>query len=701
VIEALYPQLLDTAGLVEILRPQRDTSYLGPYAVLLDKLSGQVPDGDLPTVLTWAAGHVHDGETAYGAALFPRLVQRGWPHAESPAVREALTQLIAHLASDPGWPHWPGPEKNPWADGDPGQRRDLAVAIAGTIAPEQSYQLITLGLLTRDDLRWLVAGLPTLPPPAREPLARCVGQLTIEPTAEEADLILDMPQDHPAYPHTQWLRQPVPVGAESGKWWRQRRQAEMEADKLQSVGRQERQLQLAAALAGARADPARWWQVAVWLAASDSGHDNGMIFSHDLTTRPGWSLLNGQERQDVLNLGIEFVNIHQIEPSGWIGRAEVPVGQVAADWSGVYLLTTLATHNPAQLATVTQPAWYSWAPAIVGAWSSGTEEGERARCLLADLVPDDGKQAIVDAALGRLDALQQHGGRLSPHQLYNHLTSRLAPELAKRLPSGSYSGPLAQDVVSMLVDHAPQAALEVCRGLLADPDPALAAAARRGLARLDPASIIDDLEATGAAPADITGIAPDLDLSRLGDDHLAVLGRLLLRCVPFGSESPGAYETVRGFQVLSMRGTVMQLLADHGQVSFFEELAQQHGGSGQETIAWYLRQARARAADLGYTALKPAQLLRLLNQADVRLVRHDSDLLEVVLSQLDDLQRELTQGASRFLWNLGPGGNTHKSEDDISDFVRANSHAGSPRPRSSTGRSRSPGGFTESAPVST
>jgi hypothetical protein len=260
----------------------------------------------------------------------------------------------------------------------------------------------------------------------------------------------------------------------------------MEADKLQSVGRQERQLQLAVALAGARADPARWWQVAVWLAASDSGHDNGMIFSHDLTTRPGWSLLSGQERQDVLNLGIEYINIHQIEPSGWIGRAEVPVRQVAADWSGVYLLTTLATHNPAQLAAVTQPAWRSWAPAIMGAWSSGTEGGERARCLLADLVPADGKQAIVDAALGRLDALQQHGGGLSPRQLYDHLSLRLVPELAKRLLGGSYSGPLAQDVVNMLVDDAPQAALDVCRGLLAGPDPALAAAARRGLARLDP-----------------------------------------------------------------------------------------------------------------------------------------------------------------------------------------------------------------------
>jgi hypothetical protein len=123
--------------------------------------------------------------------------------------------------------------------------------------------------------------------------------------------------------------------------------------------------------------------------------------------------------------------------------------------------------------------------------------------------------------------------------------------------------------------------------------------------------------------------------------------------------------------MFSIRGTVLQLLADHGQARFFEDLTQQPGGSGQDTIAWYLRQARARAADLAYTGLDPDQVLQLLSRADARLIRHDRDLLEVVISQLDDLQHELAfQGASRFLWNLGPGGDAPKSEDDISDWVR-------------------------------
>ncbi len=125
----------------------------------------------------------------------------------------------------------------------------------------------------------------------------------------------------------------------------------------------------------------------------------------------------------------------------------------------------------------------------------------------------------------------------------------------------------------------------------------------------------------------------------------------------------------RLYQVRSIRRQVMDLLAQNGHVRFFEDLTPESGDPGT-IAAWYLRQARARAADIVYTGLSPRQLLQLLSRADTRLVRHDSDLLEVLLSQLDQLQHELTrQQASRDLWNLGES-STPKSEDDISDWIR-------------------------------
>ena len=132
----------------------------------------------------------------------------------------------------------------------------------------------------------------------------------------------------------------------------------------------------------------------------------------------------------------------------------------------------------------------------------------------------------------------------------------------------------------------------------------------------------------------------------------------------------GVHTPDPGYQVRRQRGIVLATLADHGQAGFFEELAARHDPAGHETITWHLREARSRATDSSYPGLPPRQLLHLLSRADARLVRHDHDLLEVVIAQLGELQREITELRHyRFLWDSpGPGG-TPKSEDTISDWV--------------------------------
>ena len=80
------------------------------------------------------------------------------------------------------------------------------------------------------------------------------------------------------------------------------------------------------------------------------------VFSYDLTTRPGWDLLSGPQRQDVLDLGVRYLAIHQPQPSRWAGRNAVPADHADPDWQGVYLLTTLASHDQARLASLGTPA---------------------------------------------------------------------------------------------------------------------------------------------------------------------------------------------------------------------------------------------------------------------------------------------------------------------------------------------------------
>ncbi len=671
-IEALYPRLIDTAAMLTMLRPQRNTSYLGPYLVLLGELITQIPTDDLPEVLFWAATRVTDGENAYGA-LLRRLVGRGWEDAASHRIREPLARLVAGLASDPGWAHWPGNDRMSWDGAAPPLRRELAILVAGDLPAGESYLLTDLGLLVPGDLGWLLSSLPSLPEPGQDALARCVPQLARQPTASEADLILEIANDHPAHPYTDWLRGMVSTDSPIAQQWRQQHQRAARDAEDRSAMQRDQRTQLMTAIRDAAGDPRQWWRIAEHLAARDAD-STGDIFSYDLTVRPGWSLLDAAQRQQVLDLGVRYLSVHQLHPSAWMGRASVRGNEVIADWSGVYLLTTLASHHYARLAALALPVWRAWAPAIMGAWTSGSEQDQRARCQLIDLVPQTEKQAILDAALSHLDALEENGGQLNPWLMYEQLCPALAPVLAERLLDGRYHGGLAQQVLHMLVKCAPRIALPACRDIANMPGQALAAGARRGLAELDPATLIDNFEANDAPPRDIAEVAEHLKLSLLDDPHLTVLARLLLRCVPFASDPAepfGIFTPDRLHQVRRIRRIVMDLLAEHGQDRFFEDLATQHDEAGREIIAWYRRQARARAADLAYKGLSGAQLLHLLGRADGRLVRNASDLLDVVLFQFDDMQRELTQlGDSRFLWDLTADGGTPKDEDTISDWIR-------------------------------
>lgn len=397
-------------------------------------------------------------------------------------------------------------------------------------------------------------------------------------------------------------------------------------------------------------------------------------FTGDLTARPGWALLSNQEQGQVLDLGIEYLSVHQLRPPDWAGRKQITGGAALPDWSGTYLLTTLARHDPARVHALEPAMWQKWAPAIVGAWNSPHDDDQRLRCDLTDLAPPDGKQDILFAALDHLDALDGHGGTL-PYSLYQHLCPCLASGLAGRLTAGRYSGHLARTLLDLLIEHAPRAALPICRRLHANPAHELAPAAREGLAKLDPSAIVDELDAATAGPGELAEVMPHLAVTGLSDTRLAVLARILLRCFPYAQDQPlqfGPYPPDGQYQVRRFRNLVLERLTEQGQTPALEELARQSGSDAdRDSIGWYLPRARERAADLALARPGPAALLRLLSRGDARLIRRARDLVEVMITQLEQLQHELThQGASREIWDLHGDSATHNNENEITDWIR-------------------------------
>ncbi|QBI18861.1 hypothetical protein ER308_04420 [Egibacter rhizosphaerae] len=672
VVSALYPQQLETRELLAALRPRRWPDLVGNYLVLLGQLPDHIPDQDLPDVLEWAAEHVSDEEDAYGR-LIPQLVRRAWACRRIATVLGSLARLLA--AMSPSDSHrWAPREALPWLEQvDDNARRRLAEAVA-VEAPDDDVclTLLDLRLITTEDVEWLLDSLPGLPATAREPLAACVPYLLGQPTAKTADLVLTLPEQHPAYLATDHLRGSRSVQSEPARRWRRHREREAEAEATRATT-DERREHLVAALEAAEVDTEAWWRVTYWLAQGEDPPTGDALFSHDLTRRPGWQLLTEEGHDRVIAVGLEYLRTHGLAPLNWQGRARITTGEALVDWAGVYLLTTLVRHCAETLADLDTALWVPWAPAIIGAWNFDRDEDASLRGALLDAAPLESRDALLAAALNDLDARQDHERNGLLPTGFEHLVDDLAPNLHDRLVARRYHGELAHRILDLLIEHAPERAVETCRQLATHADAELALPARQGLAGLEPATTVAELTTTRSESGDLVAVVPKLPLERLGSGDLNELARLLLDRFPFADDppTPSTYVSNPWIETRETRRRVLERLADTGRFDDLRELAAHRPDPDRDILRRYARRARIRAADLAFEPPNPHGLLHLLARADARLIRSSADLLEVVIEHLHTIEGKLQhQHASRYLWNLGPAEARPKSEDEISEWIR-------------------------------
>lgn len=260
-------------------------------------------------------------------------------------------------------------------------------------------------------------------------------------------MILGLAEDHPAYEATRFLRDPVSTSSPAAARRREIRERTARDEDLRLAGRAQRSEALTAALDDAPTEPAAWWHVASWLSVTERGHADADLFTGDLTARPGWALLDHQDR---CRPGPRRrVPGRPPAPPARMGR---PQGNPRRS-SAAGLARGLPAHHPGRHAPERARAldpllWRKWAPAITGAWSHGDESYQLLRCDLIDLAPPEGRRHILDAALEHLDAITRHGGNL-PYDLYQHLCPELASGLADRVAAGRYSGQLALSLLNL------------------------------------------------------------------------------------------------------------------------------------------------------------------------------------------------------------------------------------------------------------
>jgi hypothetical protein len=554
------------------------------------------------------------------------------------------------------------------------RRRRLACLVANSAGEDVRFVIWSLGLVNAEDVGWL---LDTAEAEAAEQLAALVPMVVNDPTAEVADRILALHEHQTAYGPTSHLRGSVSVDdpalaaersllAEEHAY--ERRVAEEKSLLVARVAELVGQLD---------ADPLVWWQIVLCLGAASSPEGERQHFGFDITRRSGWEWLTAEQRNRVLDGGVRYLTAHRPDAKRWWALSTVEsLNTVGPDWFGVQMLTTLLCHDKQMLTEIDADVWTRWAPSIIATWTDTLDDSRDLRSHLIDAAPAGVRQDLATACLERLDALPADRDVLTSPDVYAALGADIAGDLAERLIAGRCPVGLAEQVLGIVIDHAPtDTSLAVCRSVVDATDEQLAAAGRRYLAALAPERIVDDLGSRDDLTPDLiaseaVGLAVDL----LDDNHTAAAVSMLLDAFPYADDPPleEAYWSTPRHEVRDLRDRLVNEAGSRGLVADLESLLNGRADADRRVLGRHLLRARRRQAELADTAVSPQAVLDLLRRGDARLVRDDGDLLDVFVRHLEDLQHSIRHsGAFQELWNEDSKGvYKPKIEDAMSDWVQ-------------------------------
>lgn len=226
-VTALYPDVVPTEEMLAALRPPRNLTRGSAYRDFLFDVGAMIPDRDLGVTLAWLGEHVgrfraHDRDDFDWLA--EKIVERAWEvwtRTGSEPLLVALAGAVARIMTACGLStvvHGPPP----WFHADPARRRPLAVAVAEQLgAAGNCSDLQRAHLVEPEDTAWLLEIIPTVARPTQLPLVASLSRPAHWwPTRDDAERVLALPVDHPAYEATARLREPCPLEAKPECPWR-------------------------------------------------------------------------------------------------------------------------------------------------------------------------------------------------------------------------------------------------------------------------------------------------------------------------------------------------------------------------------------------------------------------------------------------------------------------------------------------------
>ncbi|MCB0181122.1 MAG: hypothetical protein KDI62_23050, partial [Anaerolineae bacterium] len=452
-------------------------------------------------------------------------------------------------------------------------------------------------------------------------------------------------------------------------------------------------------------DTDAWWRMSRWMMVKPDGqYERLHEREFDFFNLPVWDELDETEKATIIDTAGKYIEIYDparnVDDNQWWEKRDWVFWPIVAGCRAFFALVTYD-----QIEQIAKITWQKWAPAltyyIYVSLTFSNEDLARKRkknflTLLKLLAPDEVAKTILWIAecedqeehfflASRLEGLwdeqlaqamlqeirDEKLSITSAGQLLSELAAFdfvLAEPLLKEwllltVPTEAYSREKAVVAAQLLLQHAPDAGWSVTWPAIQQDNEFGDQVMRR----------IADAERFNR---NVVG--------KLTETHLADLYLWLFSQYPPENDPKheGAYWVTIEDRLVDLRNNSLNNLVSRGTKQSLEQLNRIQNNLNVE-LGYFIHQAEALTRTEAWQPISPQDFHALLQNRKTRWVQTETQLLEIVVELLDQLNEELQEGhngatpAAIDLWNEYPHGNnphikpkfTPKDENRLSDYI--------------------------------
>jgi hypothetical protein len=640
-LEANWPERLPAHDLFAVMTEPRNPSFIGMYHHFLASDPVQhINVEDLEAALKWAAGHVggHSGIDPL-AKISWNIISRAIDHADRSEVCDLLTQTLVQQ-----WPAFSYDRRI--ADrlqGADDNRRRIAKAMLPKLVsnPQAAIVLMDTCALGSDDVPWLVSEMEATSSSEEQAiLAWVISRRLDSSDVDTFDAVLSAAKKYPSlwqeirplveavdlnsseaerskehYRLFQKYQRPVPPASE------QRTPADAEA--LNEILE--------------RTYPDRF--AAIWQILNRGGRRPRTPKTRAYEVLPDWSSLDAAIRAGVLDAARAYLTDYpQPSTKKWWKDGQYP----GIETLGYMAFSLIFTEMSSLLEGLHEADWQRWAPILVAYRPEGEPHELRSGMLHAvyDRVP----QTVLDTIDDIIDGENERFSLIIVfQQLGEFWNISIADCVRRKLTSGAMKPQSFRTLLARLLQAGDSLAARHAESMVtrnipsADDERNIVVYAATELLNHTPdaawSTIWPILQADPPFGGDVIREAGVNFAAKLTEEQIAGLFVWLLP--PGTAHDPEGrmtlvYNSLAG--QLSSRGTAAACRALRRILIERPQFA---------VLRFYLRDAEERLRRNTWMPFSPAEIIRLASDASARIVRSGSDLVDVLLESLEELQSRL------------------------------------------------------------